>query len=576
MHSRTARPVSVAQAVSCLLLVLLLLVSALVASPARAESRTPAAAPKEERTGRVLVRFRTDLSDAAVAAATGDPRSSVEEEIGALRIKAVSARAGGVEELVSRLRRNPNVVYAEAETVRRVSVTPNDPYYPRQWGHTATRAPQAWGISKGSTAVRIGIVDTGIDLNHPDLRYRYAAGYDFLRGDGSPNDEVGHGTHVAGIAAATGNNGLGITGTGWYSKLLIAKALGPSGGTDATVSKAIIWSANNGAAVINLSLGGYSYSRTLADAVAYAQRKGALIVAAAGNDGTDIPSYPAALPGVVAVAATNIQDQKAPFSNFGSYIDISAPGVGIYSTMPTYSVQMTSTYGYSRNYDYADGTSMASPFVAGAAAVIKAKYPWLTASQIWTELRAGADDVVYSGWDKYTGYGRLNLYRSLTYGRAYGVVKDAKTGKVVSGARVRLSGSTKSVLTDSLGRYSIGGIPTGGRTLVYSKAGYQSVSKSVTIATNGNHQVNASIRPLARLTGYVRNSSGGAISGATVRVGSTSVATRTDTYGRYVLSNVPLGSIRVTASRSGYYSRSASISTAMGTTYQLSFTLQRQ
>ena len=141
---------------------------------------------------------------------------------------------------------------------------------------------------------------------------------------------------------------------------------------------------------------------------------------------------------------------------------------------------------------------------------------------------------------------------------------------------MRLNGSTKSVLTDSLGRYSMGGIPTGSRTLVYSKAGYQSASKSVTIATNGNHQVNASIKPLARLTGYVRNSSGGAISDATVRVGNTSVATKTDSYGRYTLRNVPLGTITVTASRTGYYSRSASVSTAMGTTHQLNFALRRK
>lgn len=531
---------------------------------------------REKRTGRILVTFKPGAAREQEMQALASSDARVVDSLPELNVKVATPAADRLDAVLSRLLRNPNVLYAEPERVREIAATPNDPQLSRQWGVSKIQAQSGWNISRGSQNVKIAIVDTGVDYNHPDLKYRYAGGYDFVDNDPYPRDDVGHGTHVAGIAAASGNNGIGIAGTGWHTRILAVRSLGQNGGTDATVSKGIIWAVNQGASVINLSLGGYGYSQTLADAVAYAQRKGALVVAAAGNDAVSLKSYPAALPGVIGVAASTTSDTDAYFSNYGDYIDISAPGVGIYSTMPTYGVSMNSM-GYARNYAYVDGTSMASPFVAGAAAVIKAKYPAMTAGQIWGRLKVGANDVGTKGYDQYTGYGRLNLFRSLAIpGQAYGMLKNAKTGAALAVVRVALKGTTRYVLTDASGRYRLTNIPYGARTLVYSKSGFQGYSKSLSMPANGNVQINVGLKPLARLTGYVRDTSGAPIAGATVKVNGTMRSAQTDSNGYYRIVYVPLGTRTITASRTGYVTKSASTTLYMGAESRLNFVLSRQ
>ncbi|MDQ3327455.1 MAG: S8 family serine peptidase, partial [Chloroflexota bacterium] len=466
----------------------------------------------------------------------------------------------------------PAVAYAEPERVRYAFASSNDPQAWRQWGQSKIQAPRGWSIARGSTKVKIAIVDSGVDFRHPDLRYRYAGGRDFVNNDGTPEDGHGHGTHVAGIATATGNNSVGIAGVGWYTKILGVKVLNSRGeGTDSAVSRGIRWSADNGAAVINLSLGGPGYSQTLADAVSYAQRKGALLVAAAGNEGANVATYPASLPGVVGVAATNRYDTDAWYSNFGSYVDISAPGGagnpsrsqdGIYSTLP------------GNRYGYADGTSMASPFVAGAAAVIKGKYPWMNAAKLWERLRVGADDIGVSGKDVYSGYGRLNLFRSLAIpGHVYGTVTNARTGRPLTNNKISLKGTTRYVRTDAYGRYRMSLVPYGTRTIVASRYGYESRSRTFTMPANGRVALSFSLRPLAKLTGRVRTSSGTALSGVTVKIVGTSRAARSNSSGYYTINYAPLGTRNVTAARSGYYTRTRSVTLLMGSTTTLNFGL---
>jgi subtilisin family serine protease len=517
----------------------------------------------EERTGRVLVRFKPAVSRQSVTALAGELGATIVDEVPVLRVKVLRPGSAGAGALLERLRRNPNVVYAEPEGVVRAFATPNDPDLGRQWGHANIRSRSGWDISKGSPAVKVALVDTGISSGHVDLVGRYAAGYDFVRHDGTPNDENGHGTHVAGIAAATGNNGTGGVGVGWSTRLLVAKVLGADGsGATATVSEGIVWAADNGASVINLSLGSYDYSQTEADAVKYAQGKGALVVAAAGNEATNYPSYPVALPGVVGVAATDRDDTRAPFSNYGDYVDISAPGVDIYSTW------------LNNGYEYMSGTSMAAPFVAGAAAVLKAKFPGFTAGQLYDRLRFGADDIGARGKDEYTGYGRLNLFRALAVpGKAYGVVRNAQTGAPIAKAKVSLASTTRYVLTDAYGNYSMAGVPYGSQTLKYTGWGYQPYTNALWMPAGGAVQLNVSLQPSARLSGYVRTGTGAPLPGATVRIEGTARADTTDSTGYYIITNIPLGPHTATASKDGYASVSRSVTFTMGATSKLDFSL---
>jgi subtilisin family serine protease len=301
----------------------------------------------------------------------------------------------------------------------------NDPLYVAglQWALETIKAPCAWLHATGHS-VPIAIVDSGIDLSHPDLVASLwvnpgetagngyddddngyvddVYGWDFSAQDNEPWDENGHGTHVAGIAGATTNNGTGIAGMMWGSTLLSVRVLDRDGqGTTWSVAQGIRYAADRGARVINLSLGGYNGGTALRDAVVYAQSKGALIVAAAGNHNVALPFYPAAYGDVIGVSATDINDQKASFSNYGSHVDVAAPGVDIYSTVP------------GASYDDDSGTSMAAPLVSGLAALIWAKNPSATTSDVATVILNGSQDLGSAGWDPYYGWGRINAANAL-------------------------------------------------------------------------------------------------------------------------------------------------------------------
>ena len=261
--------------------------------------------------------------------------------------------------------REPWIEYAEPDFVAHAFFEPNDPDFESQWGPVQIKAPEAWDITQGSSEVRIAICDTGIDQNHEDLIGRIVANKNFTSSR-SVDDKFGHGTHVAGIAAAVPNNGLGVAGIAFNSSLMNVKVLGDDGsGYYSWVVKGIIWAADHRAKVINLSLGGPAGSGTLQNAINYAWNKGCVVVAAAGNDGSGNPSYPAFYDNCIAVAATDSNDGKAGFSNHGFWVDVAAPGVDIYSTLPNHKNQLGP-----RNYGALSGTSMAAPHVAGVAALV--------------------------------------------------------------------------------------------------------------------------------------------------------------------------------------------------------------
>ncbi len=317
-----------------------------------------------------------------------------------------------------------DVEQADFNRIYSVQWTPNDPSFGQLWGMTKVEAPAAWDVSTGSGVV-VAVIDTGVDFLHPDLAANVwvnndeipgngldddlngyvddVRGWDCVAEDNGPTDVYGHGSHVAGTIAAVGHNGVGVVGLSFNARVMPVKGLNDYGnGTSADLAQALIYAADNGAQVINNSWGGQGSDPLIESAVAYAVSVGAVVVAAAGNSNMDVQDfYPARLPGVVAVSAFDAADQKAAFSNFGTRIDVAAPGVSILST-------------YKGGYSFLNGTSMAAPHVSGLAALILASHPDYSASQVRQVIRQSADDVGSPGPDTVSGAGRINARAALS------------------------------------------------------------------------------------------------------------------------------------------------------------------
>ena len=293
---------------------------------------------------------------------------------------------------------------------------PNDPYYDNhQWALEKVDAPEAWGLSTGQD-ILIAVVDTGTDLDHPDLvsKVRADIDRDFVNDDDDADDDHGHGTHVSGIAAAATDNGLGVAGLGWEATILPLKALDENGDGRATnVAAAIRHAADNGADVINMSVGGAAACPYyVQDAVDYAYGRGAVLVAAAGNNEGYEENFPANCEHVLGVAATTSYDTHASYSNYGNHVSVAAPGSSIYSTGWIGDGGTNCTSGYC----YKSGTSMATPYVAGLAALVYSRYPTYTPDQVASAILDNAVDLETPGWDMYTGCGRIAAYQSLLHG----------------------------------------------------------------------------------------------------------------------------------------------------------------
>ena len=266
-------------------------------------------------------------------------------------------------------------------------------------------APAAWGVTTGSSSVNVAVVDSGVDRTHPDLFANLAAGYDFAYDDSDPTDYDGHGTHVAGIIAARGNNGIGVTGVAWQTSVIPVEALDATGeGTTSDIVAAYGYAVAKGARIVNASFGGSSFSQSEYNAIKAAPN--VLFVAAAGNETANddtTPSYPCAynLPNILCVAATDNSDHLASFSNYGrTSVDIAAPGVSIYSTYRC------------DGYAWMSGTSMAAPEVSGAAALVLAKFPALSATALRAKLLSTADALNATDAPKIAG-GRLDVARAV-------------------------------------------------------------------------------------------------------------------------------------------------------------------
>ncbi|NJN97563.1 MAG: peptidase S8, partial [Anaerolineales bacterium] len=337
----------------------------------------------------------------------------VSPETGSMRVEV---QPGQETQAINELLARGDVAYATYNYKIYALGDPNDTYYGNQWGLNNAQdhdidAPEAWNIYTGGSNVTIAVIDTGVDLYHPDLAAKIVAGKTIISNDpvkypiGSPpDDDNGHGTHVAGIAAASGNNGKGIAGVSWGAKVMPLKVLASNGsGSTADLAEAIIYAANNGAKIINMSLGASCGSGwpDVEEAVNYALGKGVLLVAASGNNYSTPVMCPGAINGVMAVGATDSNDNRPSYSTYGTALDVAAPGSGIYSTY------------YGGGYRYLDGTSMASPHVAGLAALLWSFAPTLNYSEVESLIEQTADDLGTVGKDDYYGYGRINAQRAL-------------------------------------------------------------------------------------------------------------------------------------------------------------------
>ncbi|HEY9843221.1 MAG TPA: S8 family peptidase [Candidatus Obscuribacterales bacterium] len=441
-------------------------------SPVGTMSRRPmtrlqsAAARPQIDHSQVLVHFKSPLSPAGLQAYAGQHglqllRHSQGGTVAVFRASSQSkplSQSGGrlsamaATELPRRAAQDPNVEHTQPLIIYHAYGV--DARFGEQHALPRMQVPAAWRRTMGATAVTVAVLDTGVDLNHPDLRPNLLPGNDFvnelvpdvhakpaepeeegeaepelpplpvppgaggIRAAGAPvpgtaapiMDFDGHGTHVAGLVAAVANNGIGIAGVAPNCKILPVKVLDSTGSGDSlSIASGIRWATDHGAQVMNLSLGTEEQDPEIKAAVAYALSKNRVIIAAAGNESTDKPSYPAAYPGVIAVAALDREDQLADFSNYGPWISVSAPGTEILSTTPGYDVLDPAQH----DYDFKDGTSMASPLVAGVAALILSQNPGMPGQAVKQRLEQSADDIGAPGFDPRFGHGRVNALRAL-------------------------------------------------------------------------------------------------------------------------------------------------------------------
>lgn len=368
------------------------------------------------------------------AGTTADEQRAIVAGAGAAEERVIGAGThvlrvpkGQVAAKIALLKKHSKVRYAEPDYTVQADMTPNDRYYRQLWGLPKIQAEQAWDVTTGSQSVVVGVVDTGIDYNHPDLAANVWSNNGTINGCAAgthgynartltcdPLDDHNHGTHVAGTIGAVGNNGIGVAGVNSSVKLMGLKFLSSSGsGSTSGAIAAIDWAVKAKLAGVNVrvlsnSWGGGGYSQALRDEITKAGANDILFVAAAGNNGGNndaAPNYPAsyALSNVLSVAAVDSDDALAPFSNYGrTSVDLAAPGVSIESTVPG-------------GYATASGTSMATPHVAAVAALIVAKYgTGVSPNFVYAKLKATADDLGAPGIDPLYGYGRVNAYRAVT------------------------------------------------------------------------------------------------------------------------------------------------------------------
>ncbi|MFQ5705877.1 MAG: S8 family peptidase [bacterium] len=389
----------------------------------------------EHKEGELLIKFKSDVAQLAVTSLLNNVGITIDRRFDEIGVYKCSIKSGkSVLKATEECNADSNVEYAEPNYIYHASVEPNDPRFPDMFGLDKIDAPQAWDKQKGAKSIVVGVIDTGADHEHEDLKanmWRNTGeigngkenngidddgngfvddfqGWDFVQRDNDPFDDNEHGTHVSGTIGAVGNNGTGVVGVNWTVSIMPLKFLNAQGsGTTDDAIDAILYGVNMGANVLSNSWGGGGFSRALEDAIKFANQHGVLFVAAAGNASSNndsFPTFPAnyAIDNVIAVASSTSSDNLSGFSNFGKKtVHLAAPGSNILSTLPR------------NKYGLLSGTSMATPHVSGAAALVWAQFPNATMKQIKARI-VGSVDRLPNFTDKVISGGRLNVNKALS------------------------------------------------------------------------------------------------------------------------------------------------------------------
>jgi thermitase len=360
----------------------------------------PLIAQNEHAASRLVVQQRTGVSDTAVSSSISTRGAGIDKRIAALNVAILHVPEGKADSIKDSLMRTGLFNYVEADGIAHGRLTPNDAMFISQWHLQTIQAPAAWNLTSGSTAVAIAVIDSGVDPTHPDLVSKLVPGWSFVGGTANTSDVLGHGTAVAGTAAAASDNVIGVTGVAWRNPIMPLQVLNASNlAYYSDIANAITYAADHGARIINISISGTSASSVLQSAVDYAWNKGSVVFAAAGNSSNNTPNYPAACDKVIAVSATDASDNLASFSNYGTWIDLAAPGSYIYTT--------TNGGGYGAW----EGTSFASPIAAAVGALALSINPGLSNAALVSMLEQNSDDLGPAGYDASYGWGRVNAYR---------------------------------------------------------------------------------------------------------------------------------------------------------------------
>lgn len=430
MNHSTSTPTLRAKPVALRLsgVALAVLLALLPAAPAGAQGATASAT--DYAPGRILVMPRAGLPEAALARILKDNGNGKGRRLGQSSLHVVDLPPGLEKQSVEKLSRHPHIEFAELDMRVPESLAANDPYAGSQWHLPKIGANEAWDVAQGS-GVTIAILDSGVDTKHPDFAGRLVAGYNFVDKNTNIEDVRSHGTKVAGAAAATLNNAVGVAAVAGQARIMPVRISDSTGYTYwSNMAAGLTWAADNGARVANMSFNGVAGSSSVLSAARYMKDRGGLSFVSAGNDNID-PGY-ANTDAMIIVSATDSKDAKAGFSNFGDHVHLSAPGSGIYST----------TWG--QTYASVSGTSFSAPIAAAVAALVMSANPKLTNTQVEQILFTTATDLGTPGRDMYFGHGRVDAAKAVAM--ALSTVSTADTTPPTASVSNPLASSTVSGL----------------------------------------------------------------------------------------------------------------------------------
>ena len=361
--------------------------------------------PPDHVPGRLIVHHQGHPGNPSAALAFARHGAKVRRQLVELNASVIEVAPGSEESVMQALQSNPLFREVELDHYARPAAAPNDPSFSSQWHLAKIQAPAAWDITTGSSTP-IAVLDSGVDTSHPDLAGRLLPGWNFVNNSSNVSDTTGHGTAVTGVVGAVTNNGAGVSAGVWQNPILPLVVVDSSSyASYSNIAAAIQYAADHGARVISISVGGSAASSILQNAVNYAWNAGAVVVAAAMNNSSNTPFYPAACTNAIAVSASDENDNLAGFSDYGSWITLAAPGTNIVTT--------TSGGGYGAW----QGTSLSTPVVASVAALALAANPSLTAQALVNLMEQNADDIGSPGYDTSFGWGRVNAYRTVLAAR---------------------------------------------------------------------------------------------------------------------------------------------------------------